>query len=123
MNKDDAVITEQGFGKKQVGIHHAEPVAVKVADVFAVLAENAPFHEETFSVIITDALQVIFLFLAESIGANKTVASCVVWRVNNDALYLAVICLLQDFEDFKIFAFNKEVCGYVKVYGFFRDGF
>jgi hypothetical protein len=116
-------ITQQVFGKEQTGIHHAEPFAVKVSAVLAVLAEQAFFHQKAFFVLIADAFQVIFFFLAESIGVNKAVAACVVRRVNNDALHLAVICLLKRLQHFQTFAFNKEVFRGVKVDGFFRSGF
>jgi len=73
---------------------------VKVAAVFAVLAEEALLHQVAFFILVADPFQVIFLLLAEFIGVDKAVAPCVVRWVNDDALYLAVIGLLQDLEDF-----------------------
>src|SRR3972149_1984060 len=70
VNKDNAIITQKVLGKEQAGVHHAEPVAVKVAAILAVLAEQTLLHQVAFFVFIADAFQVIFLFLAESVGVN-----------------------------------------------------
>src|SRR3989338_9054958 len=52
MNEDDAIIKQKVFGKEQTGIHHAEPVAVEVAAVFAVLSEQTFLHQVAFFVLV-----------------------------------------------------------------------
>src|SRR3990172_7755616 len=91
MNKDNAVITQQVLGKEQTGVHHAEPVAVKVAAILAVLAEQTLLHQVAFFVLVSDAFEVVLFLLAESIRVNKAVIACVIRWFNDYSLYLSVI--------------------------------
>ena len=91
---------------------------MKVAAILAVLAEQALLHQVAFFVLVSDAFEVVLFLLAESIGVNEAVIACVIRWVNDDALYLAVIGLLQNFQYFEIFTFNENVVCCVKVDGF-----
>src|SRR3990172_9285961 len=74
VNKDNAILAQKVLGKEQTGIYHAEPVAVKVAAVFAVLAEQTFLHQVAFFVLVPDAFEIVLSLLAESVGGDKTVA-------------------------------------------------
>src|SRR3989304_10362507 len=120
VNKDNAILAQKVLGKEQTGIQHAEPVAVKVSAILAVLAEQTFLHQVAFFVLVADSFEVVLFLLAESVGVNKAVIACVIRWVNDDALYLAVIGLLQNFQYFEIFTFNENVFCCVKVDGFIR---
>ncbi|GBE01983.1 hypothetical protein BMS3Abin08_01420 [bacterium BMS3Abin08] len=90
--------------------------------VLAVLPEQAFSGHVPFFILITNTLKIFIPGFRKSVGIDKVVVPSIIGRVNVDHLNLAIIRLLEDFQDFQILAFNKKVAGIVKVNLFFPVG-
>ncbi len=83
--------------------------------VFAVFAEQTfPGHISTF-VFIADTAKIFFFGFGKFIGVNKSIVSCVVWRIDVNHLELTEIRFLQNLQNLKIFALDENIFGIVKI--------
>ena len=73
----------------------------------AVFAEHTLAGHSPLLILITNAFQVSIFALGEAVGINEMVVAGIVGRVNINHPDFAEVRLLQDFQNFQIFTFNK----------------
>ena len=99
------VVPQKISCKVEARKHHIQPVRMKSSDRVRVGAESAPR-----AVNLAGAGKVGILAFGKFVGVNELLP-CVVGRIDIDHFDFAEIRLLQQLQDFEIFAFDKDVVG------------
>ena len=96
-DEDHAVLPQEIPGEVKAGVHHAEPVRMKVAALPGVLSEQILFVEIALIVHLVDPLEIGIFPFGEVVGIDKGIVAGIVRLIDDDDLDFSEIGLLEDF--------------------------
>ena len=109
VNKDHTIFPQEIPGEVEAGVHHAEPVRVKMAALPGVLSEQIILVEIALIVHLVDPLEIGLFSFGEVVGIDKGIVAGIVRRVDVDALDLAGVVRQQGLERQQVVALDKQV--------------